>query len=516
MNRASHIRNILTLLLTVIFLNCFGQKSKKLEGRIVEFGSKKAIPFATIKIQEKNNGVIANLDGYFVIPKNYKSNGFSIVISCIGYETLTVNLKNIKDDIINIINLYPKNENLETVVISSRKKKKKYLSPYTIVKKAISLIPENVPSNPYSMIHYYRDYHIVDNKYFNVNEAIVKSYDYGIKTDLILDKKNRDAVLSIKRNTDFSIDSTLLKPYDSSTKFISKTELSGQGGNELGILKIHDPIRNYNKKNFSFIDYFKDDFLSNHELTNIKYTYIDNVKINVISFKTKPEISGISHSAFGNIYISDYNFRIFKFDYEVYNIRKKERLFQVNVEYKSFKDKMYLNYITYNNKFVALEDDYFGIAKIEYIQEESKFNVVFNARLKTNTVQSSDFKFRYGQEKVLVQGVEVTDDYSVEVKLMEWTIPEVWKEIDNPFLKHLTYKIKNIRDVDNRKVNKIPEIEGYHFRELFVQEIIEKVYSDKELLFADRNKSLFNAPVNNTYNMDDYWVNSMLKNVNKI
>ena len=102
-----------------------------------------------------------------------------------------------------------------------------------------------------------------------------------------MDSYNESAILSYKENTEFPRDSSLLVAYDGSSKYIENTTLSGQGGNELGILNIHNPIRNFEHLSFSFVYVFKRKFLENHEFETLRKVYLNDDVIYEISFKPK-------------------------------------------------------------------------------------------------------------------------------------------------------------------------------------------------------------------------------------
>ena len=515
--KASAIRKTAYLFILLISLTIpermFGQHEKEILGRIYDLSTREPVPYATIRFENSFRGIVSNLEGGFRIPERLKRNYQNIIITCIGYEEKVVDLNSFEFGTIKKVYLKQKTEVLDEVVVSSKiKRKKKYVSPYSLVKKAIAKIPENSPNSSYTMIGYYRDYHNVDEKYFNVNEAIVKTFDAGYQTDLILNENNRDALLYFKTNTSFQIDSALTRTYDGHSKFIENTDLSGQGGNELGILKIHDPIRNYKYKSFSFIDVLKKDFLNNHEFTYVKSTNYGEQKLKEVGFIANYSISGSEHEAKGEIYISENNYEIFKFHYQVNEKKNNVLLYEVTADYQLVDDKMFLKYITYNNKFKAYDDDFFDITKFEYDPNEVCFYVSFNSPLKRNTVHRKNFKLLYGEDRVLVDRIKIMDSSTIKLTLVAFTIPKSWR-MNNPELKYLTYKVKNISDINNRRIFKAPLIKGYQFREFFVQEINSKESHNSGILFINKNELLSNAQINSSQNIDKYWVNTMFKKI---
>lgn len=500
-------------LFCIFFVNAQGVL--ELLFRVIDEDTKSAIPYATVQFSESKNGFVANFDGDFRIPYEYKLQNENIIISSIGYERMELALVNMKNKSINIIELKPKIEQLDEVVIKSTNKEKSgiEISPYTIVKTAISRINKNYPQNSYSKLGYYRDYQIVNGTYYNLNEAIIESFDTGFDTDVIMDKGNQSVLYSYKENNNFPRDSLLLLPYDGEKKYISNTNISGQGGNELGILNIHNPIRNYNQLSFSFVYIFKKKFLDNHDLTNIKKVYLNDEVLYEIDFKAKEELTKTSHEAKGKIYISKSDFSIHKFKYAVYEIKTPEPLFEVNIEYKKKDDIMYLNYITFNNQFVINSQFSFDVKNIEYDVEENSFYVSFNNSLDKSTVDKRDFKFRYKKKKLLVKDFEIITDNTVKVKIAEFTAP---KDIaDSNDMVEFNTKIRNIYDIIGRKLYDVPKLKGFQYREFFVQEIFEDKKINQDNIFIDKYSPISEAKINNLKSTKSYWLNSPLKNIKK-
>lgn len=519
------MRKKLALFIILYSIYSFGQTSNELFFKVLESKTKSPISFATVQFKDANNGVITNYEGDFRIPLSYKKAKMTLLISCIGYETQAVNLEFSTTSKINIIYLNPKTEELDLVYIKG--KKAKQLSGYEIIKKAITSIPQNYPNTPYSMISYYRDYHTVGEEYYNVNEAIIESFDAGFSTDIIMDSYNQAALFKYNENKSFKIDSSLIKPYDGKSKYIDNVLLSGQGGNELGVLKIHDPIRNYAEVGFSFVDVFKTNFLENHELINTKTVYLNNEKLYRISFKTSNDYTGINHSASGYIYIAKKNFAIYKFEYKVFGreqktpaykviqIEDKTCLYEVTVEYKPKNDKMYLSYITYNNRFVTFDDSFFNVDAINYEADKGSFFVTFNSPILESSVSRKKFKFRYQDQKLLFRRVKIVDSVTVKLELEKVTIPDNLK-LGSIYLKDAVqkteYDIKNIYDINKRKLYKAPKIIGYHYRELFTQEVFDDKKPSKNMNFIDKKRPIKLAPINTSnIDVDKYWINSPLK-----
>jgi len=463
------------ILTALCFYLCCSQSSNaqgvvELFCRVIDAETKTPISYATIQFGDSNNGIVANIDGDFRIPFSYKQQKKTIVISSIGFKTLTLQLNNLDNKAINIIELQPKVEELDVIVLkgSNKTSTKDNKTAYSIIKTAIAL---------------------------------------------------------------------LLTPYDGDKKYINNTELSGQGGNELGILNIHNPIRNFDQPSFSFIYVFEKKFLENHDLTNLKKVYLNDEVLYEISFKAIDKLTKSSHKASGKIYISKTDFAIHKLTYAVYEIKTPEPLFEVNIEYKKRGKYMYLNYITFNNQFVVTDNFKFDVTEIQYDSYEKAFYIKFNSDIKESSISKKDFKFRFKKNKLLVDSFELIDLRTIKVFIADWSIPKelLVKSIetettevevrdsksfvvkksntskDSIDTSLFEYRIKNIYDITNRKIFKSPKTIGYQFREFFVQEIFEDKETTDEMIFIDKYKPLSEAKENKLRISKSYWLNSPLR-----
>ncbi|MFP4846571.1 carboxypeptidase-like regulatory domain-containing protein [Winogradskyella sp. PE311] len=498
-------------LILMLFFCAFTSAQSQLEllCRVIDKESKIAVSYATIQIVNTTKGTIANIDGDFRIPlKFWKENG-KILISSIGFETKLVDLKNLNSKGINVLEITPKAEELSQVVIkASKKSSTSNLSAYTIVKNAIQRIPQNYPSSKFSKIAYYRDYQIVNNTYYNLNEAIIESFDAGFQTDVIMDKFNQNALYSYRENNEFPRDSILQIPYDGKLKFINNTDMSSQGGNELGILNIHNPIRNFEQLSFSFVYVFKKKFLDNHELTNIKKVYLNDEVLYEINFKAKQSLTKTSHKASGKIYIAKSDYAIHKLTYSVYELKVPDPLFEVSIEYKKKNDFMFLNYITFNNQFIVNNAYKFDVTNVDYNRKEQAFFIAFNNEIDTTTLDRKDFKFRFNKKKMMVKSLELADSVTVKVNMADWSLPDVDEETD---MSQFTYKIKNINDISNRKLYDSPKVRGFQYREFFVQEVFENKERPQNVMFINKFQPLSKAELNDLDLAKSYWLNTPLK-----
>lgn len=108
------VKNLLILFLFIVQISAYAQR----QVRVVDSISNKGIPYVAIRFGI-NNGVYTDDKGEFSIDDITSD---SIILSSIGYEKKSVNLKSLKED---IIYLNPSNLELEEVFLSSKKEKHK-------------------------------------------------------------------------------------------------------------------------------------------------------------------------------------------------------------------------------------------------------------------------------------------------------------------------------------------------------------------------------------------------------
>jgi hypothetical protein len=166
----------LFVLFVLISAFSFSQESDYLFGQLEDSTQNEPIPFATIRIKGKALGVISNVDGTFKFPKRFKDLGEVLEISCLGFESKELEIKDFIDSQSNIIILKPGAFELTEAVVSAKIEK---LSAKQIVKIAVNSISQNYPPNDFSLAGYYRDYQVKNSAYTNLNEAIIRIVDEG-------------------------------------------------------------------------------------------------------------------------------------------------------------------------------------------------------------------------------------------------------------------------------------------------------------------------------------------------
>ncbi len=466
---------LLCFILQVNTICLFSQARYYIEGKVINSTTHNPVPFATVKLKNNQLGVYANADGDFRIIRNSDFQNDSVIITCIGFKRQSISYKDLTNREVNKIYLTQSIYGLEEVkVIASRKK----LGSVRIIGRAIRKIKDNYPVNPFSYISYYRDYQKKEDKYINLNEAIVQTLDNGFSTKSIL---NKYRLIDFRKNTDFpriaispyyNIDNS--SDYSHSEKFIPNAILGDQNGNELFILMVHDAIRNFDARSFSFIEYFSEDFLLNHTFSDPVPVYNNDLLLYKIDFKARPIITGDELAASGSIYIQPRDYSIHKLIYSCfYNTGGKENkeMFNIDIEYgyeNSASSLMCLKYISFNNIFDMVDTtdkSYFRILRSYWNPSEyskSTLVVEFNNKIDAvSAVNKKNYEIIVGKKSEKIRSIQVSG-YKLLIKLKDEHI--------NKLLQKCTVGIQNIKDTDGNILNHPKQVELYQYRELFVQE----------------------------------------------
>jgi hypothetical protein len=451
----------------------FSQSLNYLEGKVLNSMVPGPVPFATIHLRNNQLGVYANADGDFKIIRNPEFLSDSVIITCIGFKRYSVAFRDLSDSSVNKIFLDPITYKLgEVSVISSARK----LGPIAIIRRAIKNIPLNYPSKPFSYISYYRDYQKEGANYINLNEAIVQTLDNGFGAKSII---NKYRLLDFRKNMEFP--RMKITPYyeigigkDTNIKVIPEAKLGDQYGNELFVLMVHDPVRNFNTRSFSFIEIFSEDFLKNHNFAQPVPVYDNNQLLFKIVFNGKSVVIGNQLRVSGAIYIQARTYSIHKIEYTcsyLTNGKAEGEMFNVDIEYgpeNSVDSLMCLKYISFNNFFkVSNVDDstYFKVLRAHW--ETKKFLsptliVDFNNTIDPRSVGNKEnYRIRVAKKDIKISAVQVTGKtlfIRTKDKIVANKNDSCW------------FNIENVKDIEGNLINHQKSIELFQFRELFVQE----------------------------------------------
>jgi len=501
----------LTLFLMLSF-NLFAQTNNFLIGKVVDSVTLEPLPFSTIVLKDNNLGVFSNADGSFKISSNPNFQSDSLIITFIGYQRTAIHVKNLNENSIRKIYLKPINIQLADVEVVAKRKK---ITSATIVRRAIRNIKKNCSVKPFNYISYYRDYQKKDEIYYNLNEAIVQTLDKGFNKSSLL---NKFRLLDFRQNTDFQrvnispyYDTIPSPDFDNPNKFIKYAKLPDQGGNELLILLIHDPIRNFDAETFSFINTFNTDFIRNHIFSDIVPVYNNNILLYKISFTTDHELTGDSLLVSGDIFIKPADYSIYKLKYSGSYLMKDDRqkeMFDIVIEYgreNANNSRMGLRYISFKNIFNVVD------------KADTTFFNITKSRLQPGDLSNSTIILEFNHIPSIASAsnkdcYEIFSD-SKKAKITRITVKEnkviinIIPIASNPQIPpKIEVTVKDILDLNGRILFVKKNLEFYQYRELFVQEY-NKPISFKESYYL-QNVPLINNDISKYSGDQKYWMNT--------
>ena len=228
------------------------QQLDYIRGKVIYSKTSEPVPFAAVHLKNSQFGIYSNAEGDFRILYNPGFQSDSLIVTCIGFNRLSVAFSKLRISEMNNLKLVHNIYSLNEVRINARKNRR--LSPAIIVARALRNIKKNNPSIPFSYVSYYRDYQKDSINYLNLNEAIIQTLDKGFAYP---SDSNRYRLLDFKKNMDFTrinitpnYDLPETDHSDVWFKRIPHATVGDQHGNEFFVLLVHDAIRNFDKRSF--------------------------------------------------------------------------------------------------------------------------------------------------------------------------------------------------------------------------------------------------------------------------
>jgi len=405
-----------------------------------------------------------------------------------------------------------------------------------IVRTAINNIKYNYPADPHSYISYYRDYQKFNDGYYNLNEGILETFDEGINWPESHSDSIKSALYSFELNSKYPVDSVLLKANYGYNKFLSESgevQLGTPIDNELALLKIHNPVRNFDVNSFSFINVLTEDFLEQHEFELLQVVFENGVPLYEVSFSSKSSVNDY-YIGEGRIFISKDTYAIYRLDYSVYSeplqvvdarfTRENGRPtptiieiegpdqrishFEVSISYAKVNRTMYPSYITFNNRFEVEVFD-FKVEEIRFDRETKTFTIKTNNPINPETVKKRNFRIAYKDRKLMVKDVRMLDRYTIHVSILWRNTQGALEEVKPD---DFDFQYRKISDVQGSRIDRATRLIGYQFRELFTQEVFESYGLNQQLKYVIKDRALRFSPLNDVeVNRDKYWVNSPLR-----
>ena len=510
------------LLLSISHPVIYCQQPDYIRGKVIDSKTSEPIPFATVRLKNSQFGVISNAEGDFRILNNPGFQSDSLIVSCIGFHRLSVAFSKLKTSETNNLKLVTNIYKLKEVSVTARKKR---LSPEIMIARALRDIKKNNPAIPFSYVSYYRDYQKDSSNYLNLNEGIIQTLDKGFAYP---SDSNRYRLLDFKKNMDFL--SMNITPYydlpetdhsDKSFKRISHAIVGDQYGNEFFILLAHNAIRNFNKKSFSFVDIFAQDFIKNHWFSTPMGIYDGSTLLFKIDFTAKRKVTEDNYQ--GSIFIQPDDYSIHKLEYYgsyLDSEKKKKDIFNIEIEYghePAVNSRMCLKYISFNNTFTvpdSSDNDYFKFLRAQWelkggpyadlrYPPDMKIMAYFNKKVDpVSGRRMENYDMNIGKRKAKITRVKVVDDVVyITVRDDKFKFNALF---DSCYL-----NVKNVKDINGNLINKRRELEFRQFRELFVQEY------NKPLEFQNncfiQYLPLQQNCISNSIESKRFWMNTPLK-----
>jgi hypothetical protein len=508
------------LVLSISHPVIFFQQPDYIRGKVIDSKTSQPVPYATVHLKKAQVGVISNAEGDFRILNNPGFQSDSLIVSCIGFHRLSLAFSVMKTAGMNNLKLVPNIYSLNEVRVTARKKR---LSPELIIARALRNIKNNNPIKPFSYVSYYRDYQKDSSNYLNLNEAIIQTLDKGFAYS---SDSNRYRLLDFKKNMDFLRSN--ITPYydlpetnhsDVSFKRIPHAMVDDQNGNELFILLVHDAIRNFDERSFSFVDTLSKNFIRNHRFSTPVGIYDGSTLLYKIDFIAERQMTGDSIQLKGAIFIQPDDYSIHKLEYTASFLnseKNNKEIFNIETEYghePAVDSRMCLKYISFNNSFTipdASDKNFFKIVAIEWKQAspyaisppDRTIIAFFNRKIDpVSGSRMENYAVTIGKRKAKITRIKV-DGPHLYVTVRDDKFER--NELDST---HLSYGV--VKDINGNIINKRRELEFRQFRELFVQEY-NKPLEFQNNCFIEPMPLEQNC-ISNSNDSGRFWMNTPLK-----
>jgi hypothetical protein len=206
---------------------------------------------------------------------------------------------------------------------------------------------------------------------------------------------------------------------------------------------------------------------------------------------------------------------------------KQKVIFDITTDYRKVDDKMYLNYISFNNSFQIRKPPKFVLDSTLVNMPGGYYMLYFNNPVDSlSAMKHKNYDLQFDQQKIRIDEIQVFRD---SVKL--YGDENFIKAIDNsrgktsalinkrrgPEVGQLfKVAVKNIRDVYGNLVNEHEIQEYQQFREFFSQRIRPYSRAPLDIIYMDKSKPIFtDQPMSRPKNYNDFWMNTPLKeNIN--
>lgn len=359
----------------------FGQNNIILKGVVRDKATGKGMPFAHVGICGKAIGTVSNENGEFKLNLAPYLALDTLCVSSIGYGTYQGLISDLeKIDYINI-ELESQDMVLSEVIVSGEK-----ITARRVLAKAIERIKKNFPVKPFVLDGYYRDYLKRGQDYISLLESAISVEDPGFKKP---ESRSRVRINQIRLSPDYikDFEKYCTKNPDDTVKQILEGFSPFVNGNEFTNMRENNPIRNFST-DIPMVGAFNQFYMKNLKFEIAYKTEVNGKEVYVIKFEPSDEFKYNYVQAFGEVYIrtDDYAIMKFTFNYYVSLFREKKKIYELDVEYREYEGKMFLNYMSFENYFKIYTGD--EIAEL-YLYREYFVNDIHYPRF--TPIKENDF-----------------------------------------------------------------------------------------------------------------------------
>ncbi|WP_291403696.1 carboxypeptidase-like regulatory domain-containing protein [Daejeonella sp.] len=210
------------LLILIATADVSAQIKHTLKGNLIDSKNKTSVAYANIKLQKANISSMSNSEGLFAFNYNSSTEIDTLIITCVGYNSIKMPLQLFTDRDFKDLILVPNTIVLNEVVINN-------LNPEFILKESVTISANRYPS-PAIFKGYYRESVKRDSFLTKYADGLVEYYverkkDKALKTELRV-LQSRAKELPIQEEEEKINEFNSLISINKIIKFISLTEIS--------------------------------------------------------------------------------------------------------------------------------------------------------------------------------------------------------------------------------------------------------------------------------------------------
>ncbi|MEE4215394.1 MAG: carboxypeptidase-like regulatory domain-containing protein [Bacteroidales bacterium] len=306
-----------------------------LAGRVTDAGNGEPLPYATIGIESKGKGTVANYEGEYTLKLGKEFLDDTLVVSYLGFFSRKIPVNQAIDSHFNI-SLTRFYVPIPEVLIRNRE-------PQELIRNAKRKIPENYSNNPVQMTAFYREAVSKRNKLLTYSEAVLQMYKSSYTPTLFSDQMK---IYKSRKINNLERSDTLT--------FKLRSGLDGS----LQLDGVKNTFDFLSTENFPYYDYRMTDIIN-----------IGDEAAFVIEFEQKEHFTDMALPK-GVMYINTVNYGIHGVDFEInedyidklersyiqqaargFNVRIRSAKYRVN--YRYINERFYLNHVRGDLEFYA-------------------------------------------------------------------------------------------------------------------------------------------------------------------